>query len=247
MQTSTSKLPVSAILLAMFATVIGGILGALFGGLIGSLLASAMHVPAREGESGYFIIFVGLIAIGIVTPASVLLTLYWRGVRKWWLLLGLIIAFTGIAGVGAAGFGIWYMAQPHLLNANGPTPRLEFEVKPPDGASLGTLADVRAELDTDRNVMPADWNNESGDRNSGARGGAVDLAFRTSQRLFVLKFPDSEDRVFKLRLPANPMRTKYREWSGWQRPDFVAKPGSQPSRAEDSPNYQIRYRVDYQE
>jgi len=247
MQRSTSKLPVSAILFAMFAAVIGGVLGALPGGLIGSLLASAMRIPTREGESGYFIIFIGLIAIALVTPAAALLTLYWRGVRKGWLLLGLIIVFIGIACVGAAGFGIWYMAQPHFLNVNGPTPRLEFEVRPPDGVSTGTLADVRAELDTDRNVMPADWNNESGDRNSGARAGAVDLAFRTSQRLFVSKFPDGEDRVFKLPIPANPMKTKYREWSGWQKADFVAKPGSQPSRADAGADYQIRYRVDYQE
>jgi hypothetical protein len=179
-QAAAKKLPVSAILLAMLAAVFGGVVGALFGGLIGSLLAIAMHISAREGESGYFIIFIGLVAIAIVTPTAVLLALYWRGVRQWWLLLGLIITFVGIACVGAAGFGIWYAAQPHILNANGPTPRLEFEVKPPDGASAQTLAD-------------------------------------------------------------------YRQWSDWQKPDFVAKPGSQPSRAQGGADYQIRYRVDYQE
>jgi hypothetical protein len=120
-QATARKLPISAILLAMVVAV--------FGGLIGSLLASAMHVPMREGESGYFIIFIALIAIAIATPAAVLLTLYWRGVRKLRLLVGSIVTFAGIFALAAAGFGLWCMMQPHILNANGPTPRLEFEVK----------------------------------------------------------------------------------------------------------------------
>lgn len=231
----------------MVAAVFGGLIGAMAGGLIGSLLASATHVPAREGESGYFIIFIALIAIAIATPAAVLLTLYWRGVRKLWLLLGSIITFAGIFALAAVGFGLWYMMQPHILNANGPTPRLEFEVKAPDGMGLQTLSDVQAELDTDRNVMPADWSGVSNNQNPGVRAGAVDLYFRTSQRLFVLKFQSHEDRIFRLKFPANPMKPKYREWSDWQNPDFVAKPDDQPARYSGSANYQIRYRVAYQQ
>jgi hypothetical protein len=243
----TRKLPLSAVLLAMIAAVIGGIFGALAGGLIGSVLASAMHVPGREGESGYFVLFIGLIAIAIASPAAVVLTLYWRGVRQIWLLLGSILTFAGIFLVAAAGFGVWYMAQPHILNLNGPTPRLEFEIKPPAGVSIQSLAEVQPELDTDRNVMPADWRSDSRDLNAGVRAGAVDLYYRTSKRLFVLKFSNHEDRIFNLRLPANPMKPKYREWSEWRTPDFVAKPDSQPERYSGGADYQIRYRVDYQQ
>jgi hypothetical protein len=246
-QATARKLPISAILLGMVAAVFGGLIGAMAGGLIGSLLASAMHVPAREGESGYFIIFIALIAVAIATPAAVLLTLYWRGVRKLWLLVGSIITFAGIFALAAAGFGLWYMMQPHILNANGPTPRLEFEVKPPDGTGLQTLSDVRAELDTDRNVMLADWSGVSKNQNPGVRAGAVDLYFRTSQRLFVLKFQSHEDRIFRLKFPSNPMKPKYREWSDWQNPDFVARPGTQPARYSGGADYQIRCRVAYQE
>ena len=230
----------------MLAAVIGGLVGAMAGGLIGSVLASAMHVPAREGESGYFIIFIGLIGIVIVTPTAVLLTLYWRGVRRLWLLIGSVVTFAAIFLVAASGFGVWYMAQPHILNANGPTPRLEFEVKPPKSVDVQTLSDVQAELDTDRNVMPADWGDPKTNQNSGVRAGAVDLYFRTSQRLFVLKFPGREDRIFRLKIPANPMNTKYREWSDWQNPEFIAKSDSPPARYSGSADYQIRYRVDYQ-
>ena len=59
---AAKKLPLSAFFFAMLAAVVGAVIGALLGALIGSLLASAMHVPAREGESGYFIIFIALIA-----------------------------------------------------------------------------------------------------------------------------------------------------------------------------------------
>jgi hypothetical protein len=136
---------------------------------------------------------------------------------------------------------------PHLLNANGPTPRLEFEIKAPDGVDLQMLAKVEAELDTNRNVMAADWPEPGNTQNPGIRAGAVDLYFRTSQRLFVLKFPGREDRVFRLKFPANPMKPKYRRWSDWQNADFIAKAGSQPTRYSGGPDYQIRYRVDYQE
>jgi hypothetical protein len=245
-QGTAKKLPASAILIAMVGGVAGGAIGALLGGLLGSILASALHVSSREGEAAYFVMFIALLVIAIASPAAVLLTLYWRGVRRWWLLLGTVVTFLGIAAVGAGGFGLWYMNQPHILNANGPTPRLQFEVKPPNGISAQTLSQIEAELDTDRNTMPADWNTP-GEPSSGVRAGAVDLYFRTSQRLFVLKFPTHDDRIFQLKIPANPMKTKYREWSDWKNPDFVAKPDRQPERYAGGADYQIRYRVDYQE
>jgi hypothetical protein len=239
------KLPLRTILLGMVAAVVGGIAGGVLGGLIGSLLAGAMHVSSREGESGYFVISIALIGIVLCAPAVVVLMLYRRGLRRLWLLIGTLVSFGAIIAVGAAGFGAWYASQPHILNTNGPTPMLEFEIKPPDGQPLESLAGVEAELDTDRNVMPAYWNKEA--QSSGVRAGYVELYYRTSQRLFVLKFPNHEDRIFKLRLPANPLRQKYKEWSDWRKPDFVAKGAEQPVRASGGNACQIRYRVDYQE
>ena len=107
-----------------------------------------------EGEAGYFVVAIALLVALIVTPSSILLTLYWRGVRTIWLFIALIAVCLSIFAITAAGFGLWYVRQPHILNANGPTPTLEFEVKPPDGQSVASLADVEPELDTDRNVMP---------------------------------------------------------------------------------------------
>jgi hypothetical protein len=144
----------------------------------------------------------------------------------------------------AAGFGIWYAAQPHVLNLNGPTPVLDFEVKPPEGQSAESLADVESELDTDRNSMPGTWRTEAPE-NPAVRAGNVDLYFRTSKRPFVLKFPGYEDRIFNLHLPASPMKAKYRTWSEWQKPDFVAKAAQQPIRFSGGNEYQIRYKLNY--
>jgi hypothetical protein len=123
---------------------------------------------------------------------------------------------------------------------------LEFEVKLPAGQSVEALANVQPELDTDRNAMPGYWHTESTE-NPNVRTGYVELYFRTSKRLFVLKFTGGEDRIFQLHLPANPMRAKYRAWSQWQNPDFVAKAGEQPTRPSGGSDYQIRYKLDYQD
>jgi len=224
-----------------------GIGGGLFLGFaLGAALAAAFHVSSFEGEAGYFAAAIALIVTAITTPSSILLTLYWRGIRGLRLLVGLVTVCLSIAAITAAGFGTWYAGQPHVLNLNGPTPLLEFEVKPPAGQSVQSLADVQPELDTDRNAMPGYWHTDSTE-SANVRAGYVEVYYRTSQRLFVLKFPGSEDRIFRLHLPANPMKAKYRAWSDWQKPDFVAKAGEQPSRPSSGSDYQIRYKLDYQD
>jgi hypothetical protein len=245
LQPTTKKLSVSAILFGILGGVIGLGGGLILGIALGSALAAAFHVSPMEGGAGYFAVAIALLVTLVVTPTSILLSLYWRGVRRIWLFIGLIIACLAILVMASAGFGLWYMLQPHILNANGPTPQLEFEIKAPDGQSVEALKDTEAELDTDRNVMPAYWKTAA--ETPGVRAGYVEVYYRTSQRLLVLRFPNHEDRIFRLRLPANPMKAKYRAWSDWQKPDFTAKPGEQPSRASAGNDYQIRYRFDYQD
>jgi hypothetical protein len=246
LQAATKKLPVSAILFGILAGIIGVGAGLFLGFALGSALAVALHVSPMEGGAGYFAISIALIVTVIVAPSSILLALYWRGIRGLWLFVGLITVCLSLVVIAASGFGLWYAAQPHYLNINGPTPLLEFEVKPPEGQSAESLANVEPELDTDRNSMPGYWHTDSTET-AGVRSGYVEVYYRTSRRLFVLKFPGHEDRIFQLHLPANPMKAKYRAWSGWQKPDFVAKAGDQPSRPSSGNDYQIRYRMDYQD
>jgi hypothetical protein len=245
-QLTTGKLSVSAILFGILAGIIGIGAGLFLGFALGAALAAAFHVSTFEGEAGYFAAAIALLGTCIVTPGLILLTLYWRGIRGLWLFVGLIAVCLSLGIIAVSGFGIWYAGQPHVLNINGPTPLLEFEVKPPAGQSVESLTNVRPELDTDRNAMPGYWHTEA-PQDPGVRTGYVELYFRTSQRLFVLKFPGDTDRIFRLKLPANPVRAKYRAWSDWQNPDFVAKAREQPSRSSGGNEYQIRYKMDYQD
>ena len=226
--------------------IIGLAAGLFLGFALGAILAKVMHISSFEGGAGYFAVAIAILVTVLVAPVAVLLTLYWRGIRGIWLFIGLVTVCVSMFAIGASGLGIWYAAQPHVLNLNGPTPLLEFEVKPPEGQSLENLANVEAQLDTDRNSMPGTWRTEA-PANSGVRAGYVEIYFRTSRRLFVLKFPGHEDRIFNVHLPANPMNSKYRSWSEWQKPDFVAKADQQPTRFSGGNGYQIRYRVDYQD
>jgi hypothetical protein len=245
-QPGTRKLSVSAVLFGIRAGIIGIGGGLFLGFALGTALAAALHGSTFEGGAGYFAAAIALIVTCIVAPGLILLTLYWRGIRGLWLRVGLIAVCTSLGLITVSGFGIWYAGQPHVLNINGPTPLLEFEVKPPAGQSVESPTKVQPELDTDRNAMPGHWHTDR-PQNPGVRAGYVELYFRTSQRLFVLKFPADADRILKLKLPANPMREKYRAWSDWQGPDFAAKAGEQPSRRSGGNEYQIRYKMDYQD
>src|SRR5215813_6148389 len=239
MQAAPKKLSVSAILLGILGGMIGLAAGLFLGFALGAILARVMHISSFEGGSGYFAISIALLVTVLVAPLAILLTLYWRGTRGIWLFIGLVIVCVSMFAIAASGVGIWFAAQPHALNLNGPTPLLEFEVKPPEGESVGNLAKVEPELDTDRNAMPGTWRTEPPEI-PGVRGGYVEMYFRTSRRLFVLKFPGHEDRIFNLHLPANPMKSKYRTWSEWKKPDFVAKADQQPTRFSGGNDYQIR-------
>ena len=246
MEVAPNKLSVSAILLGIIGGIIGLAAGLFLGFALGAILAKVMHISSFEGGAGYFAVVIALLVTVLVAPVAIVLTLYWRGIRGIWLFIGLVIVCGSMFAIGASGLGIWYAAQPHVLNLNGPTPLLEFEVKSPDGQSLENLANVEPELDTDRNAMPGTWRTEA-PGNSSVRAGYVEMYFRTSRRLLVLKFPGHEDRIFNVHLPANPMKSKYRNWSEWQKPDFVAKADQQPTRFSGGNEYQIRYRVDYQD
>jgi hypothetical protein len=245
-QAPTKKLSVSAILFGILAGIVGIAAGLFLGFALGAALAAAFHVSSFEGGAGYFAVAIALLVTCIVAPGLILLTLYWRGTRGLYLFVGLIAVCLSLGLIAVSGFGIWYAGQPHVLNINGPTPLLEFEVKPPAGQSVESLANVQPELDTDRNAMPGYWHTDA-PQDPGVRAGYVELYFRTSQRLFVLKFSGDTDRIFRLKLPANPMRAKYRAWSDWQNPDFVAKGGQQPTRPTGGNEYQIRYKMDYQD
>lgn len=239
----------ATVLLAMLAALGSGALGVFAGGAVASAIAAVSQMSNMEGARGYFAMAIGLLVGMITTIAGTLFALYRRGVRGISLFLGLITTLVALTAVASAGFGLWYVSQPQILNRNGPPVQLQLELMGPEGMTRETLAALEAELNTDQNTATVYWRDEAQPA-AGARAvvaGYCDLYFRTSSRTIVLTLPNKEKRLFLLKLPANPTRPKYREWSQWQGASFIDRPELQSLiRADGQADYQIRYRVDAQ-
>jgi hypothetical protein len=70
----------------------------------------------------------------------------------------------------------------------------------------------------------------------------VDLYFRTSSRILVLHTKGEPDRLFMLKLAANPPASP--DFGAWQRVDSIDdRPGQEPRKAGDGDDYAVRYRV----
>jgi len=63
----------------------------------------------------------------------------------------------------------------------------------------------------------------------------------------VVEVGQTRERIDLLQKSACPIRRDFLRWSEWQKPDFVAKADQQPARFSGGNDYQIRYRVDYQD
>ncbi len=153
------------------------------------------------------------------------------------------IAVVAVIGVIAVGL-FAYSLSDDVLNRNGPTPIADFEIRLPASAKVPqNKSAIRIDLQTDKNTMPAllrdGWLQLDGDRP--VLSGLVQLYYRTSQRLLVLKIPGEPDILFRLKLASSPRYSD--QFSSWQRADFVAQPNSEPRRAGDGDAYDIRYRV----
>jgi hypothetical protein len=66
----------------------------------------------------------------------------------------------------------------------------------------------------------------------------VELYYRTSQRLLVLRFPDGRDRIFRPALGAKPDLDE--GWSNWRKVDFVGLP-DQAQAVKPGPEDTSRY------
>jgi hypothetical protein len=85
-----------------------------------------------------------------------------------------------------------------------------------------------------------------GTRSDGGRPvipGAVDLYFRTTSRILVLRLPGEPDRLFVLKLADNPGAQA--EFGPWQRVDYIDDQPQQAARkGGEGDDYEIRYRVE---
>ena len=105
--------------------------------------------------------------------------------------------------------------------------------------SAGT---TQIELHTDKNQTLAKLQKRLASTEDGRTvlRGSVPLDFRTTDRVVVLNLPGQPQRLFKLRLAANPGHSD--QFGPWHLVDRVASPGSEPAR-ELNDAFAIRYRV----
>lgn len=229
---------------ALVAAVIGALLG-LAGGIgLGFVLAWALDVPDREGASAYFVAFIGLIGGGIGLVATPVWWMRRRG-RNWSAVVPRLAASLAIlAGLVVLAVGTMYLLDDKLVRNEVP-PRLVFELRLPPGAKPVTATD-RIELHTANNAMPGQWRLERS-RVEGDRivvVGDVEMFFRTSQRLLMLRRTGGPDVVFDVRVGRSAGHSD--TFSSWKRAEHVFDPGrnkARPTRAGAEENYEIRYRA----
>jgi hypothetical protein len=242
----SSPRPLRTYALAFLAGAAGAVLGWLLTGFAASYFAGLAGVSDMEGGRA-MVSFLGIAPFGGLAGllAGVWLVLRYQGGYR---------GFAGLAGRGAAvvaalavatGLGLWaYSLSSDVLVTNGPAPQLLFEIRfPPNAVLPAKLEGVRVDLDTDKNTMPAGYLRQASDGGREVLSGAIELYFRTSHRIVMLRLAGQPDRLFVLKLDGNPGGTP--DFGAWQPVDFIGEGTDgalrKGTRGDD---YQIRYRVE---
>jgi hypothetical protein len=230
-------------LVALLAALVGAALGFALGAAAAGLLAPVLGITSFEGASGYFAVFIGGPVGGLAgLVLGALLVLRRVGHRGAAVGGRIALVFAGVVGVAAAGMAAFWLMRP-LVNANGPAPRLAFEIRLPPGVALAApRARDTVELQTSKNRMPASLALGRHEDGRDVVVGSVELYYRTWQRMLVLRLPDKTDVLFELSLGLTPDHT--RTFTPWRRADYIASPGQdQARRTIAADTYDIRYRV----
>jgi hypothetical protein len=231
--------------LAALAGLACAALGALVGALITAMITALAGISDFEGARGMVIVWLGG-PIGGVAGLIIGLWLvlrFYGGHRGFGAIAarsaGIIVALVALTGGGI----MLMLATDATLNRNGAKPQLVFEIRFPPGTTLPPgLRGIEVELSTDRNTMPALLQRDrvrTGERP--VLAGLVELAFRTSRRLIVLRMPGAPARLFSLKVPATPPH--HDSFGPWQPVDFVADSEGQPRPAGGEQGFEIRYRT----
>lgn len=192
-----------------------------------SVFPDTFHLLNQLGAMAGF-----LIAIGLVLRLTGQARSMREGARS-----SLVIA-AALAVIFAAGSNLRLSAMEHLgLNAG--TRAIEFEIRlPPVIATGSSKREAQVELHTDVNQTIALLRGGDG---AALLRGTVPIEFRTAERTLILNMPGQPQRLFKVRLAANPSRTS--EFSPWHSVDAIASTKGDPKLPMPDDNFAIRYRV----
>lgn len=228
------------LLIAMLAGLAGAAAtGALF--LFGTLGAVEMfHLYDRDGGWGYVALFLGIIGCLIGLPAGIWLSLRWRTGMSGWTPQG-SAAYLGIVVAGAIFFYAYDALRVRPLR-DGPTPVLDFELQPPEGAGTPDLSRIAVKLQAGETGSTAWWDSQQ--QGNGILTGHLELYLKISERLVSIDLPTGETYLFQLRLPANPLSSRYTKYSKWHAADYYFPAGARTGEAIPAGrSYRMRYSV----
>jgi hypothetical protein len=208
----------------------------------GSSVASLFRMADDGPDGALGLLMSGLSGVAAALAVAIVLTVYFRtGYRSSRDMLRHGLAATVVLAL--LGFVAWDMrhAAQAFLGINPAKPAVEFEIRLPR-AALAAITDGQVELVTDRNQKLAQMQPALASDNHGRTviRGSVTLDYLTTDRVVVLHLPGQPQRLFKLRLAANPGHSD--QFGPWHLVDRVASPAGAPAR-ELNDVYAIRYRV----
>lgn len=238
-------------LIVVGAGILGGFIGFAVSAIIAIWLAKEMGVSSMEGAHGYLGMVAGICGGVIASILSMPLTLRFQGITNiGQLVSGTFIGMLVIVTLAVIGFGIYWLSIPKLLNRNGASPQMVFEIIPPAGSAVDPST-MKASLNCNSEERPTVYLTpelEKSEEGQTVMSGRVELYYRASWRLLALELPNQRSILFKIRLPADPTTSaKQREWSQWFTADQVNMPGESQAVAvkSESDKFQIRYRIEF--
>jgi hypothetical protein len=188
----------------------------------------------------------GLAGAAAAAAVAIVLTLYFRGQYRSPREFARHSA-AALLAVGLLAFAAYDVrhAAFDYLGINWAKPAVEFEIRLPDAAALAvTAGTTQIELHTDKNQTLAKLHKGLASTEDGRSvlRGSVPLDFRTTERFVVLNLPGQPQRLFKLRLAANPSHSD--QFGPWHLADRVAS-STAAEHVRFAPNdaFAIRYRV----
>ncbi|MEJ1161147.1 hypothetical protein [Prosthecomicrobium sp. N25] len=221
--------------------------GAAVGG--GLVLAEWLRVSDHEGGLGLGLaFFVGPSAALLGMVVAIPLALRWRGeVRGFFATLWrtVVVGAAVLAVVPAGILGYELLTPSTYITTSGPEPLLDLEIRlPPDAFVPADPKLVTIRLDTDKSqhdaVLQEGWRRSEDGRI--VLSGQIPMYFRTAQRFVSLRLPLTPDRVFPLKLRADPRGAT--EFGPWQAAVEVFDPGAERGRKpKPEEAAEIRYRV----
>lgn len=235
-------------LLAVLAGIAGAALGYGAGIAVGLVLVEIFQISSREGGSGLFVAFVtGPIGALIGLVVAVVLVFKFRGSLGAAAIGGrsLLVVFGILVSVPLMVWLYTVVFPSEYLQANGPAPLLEMEVRLPAGAFVPADPNlIRLQL-SEKNTRDADFDSQAWRREEEGRvilAASTLMFFRSSSRLAVLQMPLQPDRIWRLPLRTDPRGAT--EWSPWRPVDEVFDAGATTARtAKPEEAAEIRVRV----